>query len=313
MTLTPDPTDAERTERLLRHLREILTRPWVIMEVGGGHAHFRGGLARVLPKEIELLHGLGCPLCVTPLEALERARAIALLPDVIATCCADLLRALSAHGGSRRWGPADVRVVDSPLDAVEIARTNPGRRVVFLGIGLEASAPADALALVHARRLGLGNFSMLVSHALVPPSIAALLQTPGNRVQAFLGAGSACAVTGTRQLGSIARRFGTPVVLTGPEPVDLLEGVVRAVRQLEAGRAAVESHYGRPVTPDGDPVVKRLLSEVFVTADRTWRGVGTLPGSAWRIAPAWRDLDAEQVFPVEPPAPSDLPHAREAA
>jgi hydrogenase expression/formation protein HypD len=288
---------------LLREIRRVAQSPWVIMEVCGGQTHsiVRYGIDRMLPPEVELVHGPGCPVCVTALETIDRAHAIAAHPDVIFTSFGDMLRVPGSRGDllSLRGRGADVRVVYSPLDAVGIARQNPGKRVVFLGIGFETTAPANAMALIQARRMGVGNFSMLVSHVLVPPSIAAILQTRGNRVQAFLGPGHVCAVVGYREYEALAARYGVPIVITGFEPVDLLEGILMAVRQLEAGAAVVENQYARTVARDGNPIAKDVIAEVFQVTDRKWRGIGTIPKSGYKIRYEYRDHDADRLFAVE--------------
>jgi len=295
--------DPQVAAGLLREIRRVTTRPHVIMEVCGGQTHsiVRYGVDRLLPPEIELVHGPGCPVCVTALETIDRAHAIAARPGIIFTSFGDMLRVPGSRGdllGLRGRG-ADVRVVYSPLDAVELARANPGRHVVFLGIGFETTAPANAMALAQARRLGVRNFSMLVSHVLVPPAIAAILQAPGNRVQAFLGPGHVCAVVGYREYEALAARYRVPIVVSGFEPVDLLEGILMAVRQLEAGRAEVENQYGRTVTREGNRVAKNLIAEVFEVTDRKWRGIGAIPKSGYRIAAEYRDHDADRLFAVE--------------
>ena len=295
--------DGEVAAGLLREIRRIVTRPWVVMEVCGGQTHsiVRYGIDRLLPPEVELCHGPGCPVCVTALETIDRAHAIAARPDVIFTSFGDMLRVPGSHGDllSLRGRGADVRVVYSPLDAVAIARQNPGKRVVFLGIGFETTAPANAMALHQARRLGVTNFSMLASHVLVPPAIASILQAADNRVQAFLGPGHVCAVVGYREYESLAAHYRVPIVVTGFEPVDLLEGILMAVRQLEAGRAEVENQYARAVTRDGNRRARDLIGEVFEVVDRKWRGLGSIPKSGYRINHEHRDHDAERVFAVE--------------
>jgi len=295
--------DPEVAAGLLREIRRVVRSPWVIMEVCGGQTHsiVRYGIDRMLPGEIELVHGPGCPVCVTALETIDRAHAIAARPDVIFTSFGDMLRVPGSRGDllSLRGRGADVRVVYSPLDAVGIARQNPDRRVVFMGIGFETTAPANAMALIQARRLGVKNFSMLLSHVLVPPSIAAILQTRGNRVQAFLGPGHVCAVVGYREYEALAARYGVPIVITGFEPVDLLEGVLMAIRQLEAGRAEVENQYARTVARDGNPIAKDAIAEVFEVTDRKWRGIGAIPKSGFKIRWEYRDHDADRLFEVE--------------
>lgn len=303
--------DPGRVARLLERIRDEVTRPWVVMEVCGGqtHAIVRSGIDRMLPSEIELVHGPGCPVCVTSLEMIDRAHAIARLPNVTFASFGDMLRVPGSDGdllGLRARG-ADVRVVYSPLDALRLARETPRRDVVFFGIGFETTAPANAMALKEAKRLGVGNFSMLVSHVLTPPMIAAILQSADNRVQAFLGPGHVCTVMGTRAYDALAARYRTPIVVSGFEPVDLLAGILRAVRQLEAGRAVVENAYERTVPPEGNTAARAALAEVFDVVDRKWRGVGTIPKSGFRIAYAYREHDAEHRFAVSDIATRESP------
>jgi hydrogenase expression/formation protein HypD len=295
--------DPEVAAGLLREIRRVARSPWVIMEVCGGQTHsiVRYGIDRMLPPEVELVHGPGCPVCVTALETIDRAHAIAAHPDVIFTSFGDMLRVPGSRGDllSLRGRGADVRVVYSPLDAVGIARQNPDKRVVFLGIGFETTAPANAMALMQARRMEVRNFSMLVSHVLVPPSIASILQTRGNRVQAFLGPGHVCAVVGYSEYEALAARYGVPIVITGFEPVDLLEGILMAVRQLEAGAAVVENQYTRTVTREGNRIAKDAIAEVFQVTDRKWRGIGAIPKSGYKIRYEYRAHDADKLFAVE--------------
>jgi hydrogenase expression/formation protein HypD len=289
-----------------RKLAEAIAREvkgqWVLMEVCGGQTHsiVRYGVDEMLPPGIELVHGPGCPVCVTPLEMIDRAHAIASRPEVIFCSFGDMLRVPGSQGDllSRKAQGADVRVVYSPLDAVAVAADNPAREVVFFAIGFETTAPANAMAVQIARRRGLRNFSVLVSHVLVPPAITAVLEAPDNRVQAFLGPGHVCAVMGEAEYEPIARRYGVPVVITGFEPLDILGGVLRAVRQLEAGRAEVENHYARAVRSGGNPAARAVVEEVFEVCDRKWRGIGTIPKSGYRLSPAYRDYDAETRFAV---------------
>ena len=295
--------DSARAQKLLAQIHAVTTKPWALMEVCGGQTHsiIRHGIDQLLPKEIELIHGPGCPVCVTPLETVDKALAVAAKPDVIFCSFGDMLRvpgserdlfAVKSEGG-------DVRVVYSPLDAVEIAVANPDKQVVFFGIGFETTAPANAMAVVSAQRRGLSNFSMLVSHVLVPPAIEALLVSPVRLVQAFLLAGHVCSVMGTEAYGPLVERFRVPMVVTGSEPLDVLEGIRRAVTQLERGEAFVENAYARAVTAEGNPVAQAVLSDVFEVTDRTWRGIGMIPASGWRLAPRWRSFDAEYRFDVD--------------
>ncbi len=288
---------------LARRIAETVTRPWVLMEVCGGQTHsiVRYGVDRMLPPSLELVHGPGCPVCVTSLETIDRAHAIASRPGVIFTSFGDMLRVPGSHGdllGLKSRG-ADVRIVYSPLDALRIARENPDREVVFFAVGFETTAPANAMAAFQARRGGVGNFSLLVSHVLVPPAMAALLDAPDNRVQAFLGPGHVCTVMGTAEYEALAERYRVPIVVTGFEPVDLLEGVLMAVRQLEEGQARVENQYVRAVGRDGNPRAREILAEVFEVGDRQWRGVGPIPASGYRLSPAYEAWDAEKKFHVD--------------
>lgn len=295
--------DGGIASRLAQRIAETATRPWVLMEVCGGQTHsiVRYGIDRMIPESVELVHGPGCPVCVTSLEMIDRAHAIAGRPDVIFTSFGDMLRVPGSRGDllALRSRGADVRVVYSPLDAVRIARQNPDKRVVFFGIGFETTAPANAMAVYRAKRDGVTNFSMLVSHVLVPPAIAAILQAPGNRVQAFLGPGHVCAVMGYREYEALSEHYRVPIVITGFEPVDLLEGIQMAVRQLEDGRAEVENQYARAVTREGNRPARDLIFEVFEIGDRKWRGIGTIPKSGYKIRFEYRDHDAGKLFEVE--------------
>jgi hydrogenase expression/formation protein HypD len=292
--------DADTARRLAAEIGRITTRPWAIMEVCGGQTHsiIRHGIDQLLPVEIELIHGPGCPVCVTPLETIDKALALARRPDVTLCSFGDMLRvpgsredlfAVKAAGG-------DVRVVYSPLDAVTLARANPDRQIVFLAIGFETTAPATAMAVKVAAGMGLANFSLLVSHVLVPPAIRAIVRSPGNRVNAFLAAGHVSSVMGTWQYPPLARELGVPIVVTGFEPLDLLEGVRRAVAQLEAGRHELENAYPRVVTAQGNEAAQAVLAEVFTPVDRAWRGIGVIPDSGWRLADAYAAFDAERRF-----------------
>lgn len=301
--------DRSAATSLIRAIRREAKRPWVIMEVCGGQTHslLRYGIDRLLEDAVELVHGPGCPVCVTALETIDKAHAIARRPGVIFTSFGDMLRvpgsecdllALKARG-------ADVRIVYSPMDALEIARNNPDREVVFFGIGFETTAPANAMTLVAAKQRGVSNFSMLVSHVLVPPSISYIAQAADNRVQAFLGPGHVCAITGFRAYHALSRRYRMPIVITGFEPVDLLRGILATVRQLERGEARVENTYERSVSPDGNPAARAVIDEVFETTDRKWRGMGWIPKSGLRIRWEYRDHDAERRFDVGELAPQE--------
>ena len=260
----------------------------------------RYGIDQLLPKQIELVHGPGCPVCVTPLEVIDRALAIAARPDVIFASFGDMLRVpgsttdlfqIKAKGG-------DVRIVYSPLDELQIARDNPGKQVVFFAVGFETTAPANGMAVFQARREGLKNFSILVSHVLVPPAMIALLDDPENRVQGFLAAGHVCAVMGYREYEPLAEKYRVPIVVTGFEPLDIANGILACVRQLEAGRAEVENAYPRAVLREGNVAAQQLIAQLFEVCNRKWRGIGEIPVSGWRLRGDLREFDAEQKFDV---------------
>jgi hydrogenase expression/formation protein HypD len=295
--------DGAAAEKLAAAIARAVTRPWTIMEVCGGQTHtiVKYGIDGILPQGVELVHGPGCPVCVTSLEMIDRAHAIASRREVIFCSFGDMLRVPGSRGdllGLKSQG-SDVRIVYSPLDAVQLAAAHPDRQVVFFAIGFETTAPPNAMAVWQARRRGLSNFSVLVSHVLVPPMITAILQAPGNRVQGFLGPGHVCTVMGCGEYGPIARRYHVPVVITGFEPLDLLEGVLRTVQQLEEGRAEVENAYARAVRPEGNAASKRLIEDVFEVCDRKWRGVGSIPKSGYKLRYEYRMHDAERRFEVD--------------
>ncbi len=294
--------DPELAHRQFAAIAERVTRPWAIMEVCGGQTHsiVRNGIDQLLPDEVELIHGPGCPVCVTPLETIDKALAIAARPEVIFCSFGDMLRVPGSHLDLHqvRSNGGDVRVVYSPLDAIALAEANPDKQVVFFGIGFETTAPANAMTVVQARARGLTNFSLLVSHVLVPPAVAAIASSPTSRVNAFLAAGHVCTVMGTGEYGPLVERFGVPIVVTGFEPLDVLEGIRRAVDQLEDGRAELDNAYPRAVSATGNRAAQAVLADVFEVCDRAWRGIGTIPASGWRLSDAYRDLDAEVRFEV---------------
>lgn len=295
--------DPELARKLLHDIRSTVTRPWAVMEICGGQTHsiIRNGIDQLLPNELELIHGPGCPVCVTPLEMIDRALEIAGKPEVIFCSFGDMLRVPGSEKDLFRVKSegGDVRVVYSPLDALKIARENPKREVVFFAIGFETTAPANAMAVFQAAQQGLPNFSMLVSHVLVPPAIAAIMESPENRVQGFLAAGHVCSVMGYDQYLPLAEKYRVPIVVTGFEPLDLLEGLRKIVRQLEEGRAEVENAYPRAVTPKGNRAALEMLERVFETTDRSWRGIGEIPRSGWKLRPEFADFDASRRFSVD--------------
>jgi hydrogenase expression/formation protein HypD len=290
--------DAARV--LLEQIRQTVTRPWTIMEVCGGqtHAIVRNALDQLLPDAIELVHGPGCPVCVTPLAMIDRALAIAACPGVIMTTFGDMLRVPGSHGNlaTVRGAGNDVRVLYSPLEATTIARQHPDREVVFFGVGFETTAPATALAVWQAERAHLTNFSLLASHVLIPAAMSMLLAGGEHRIDAFLAAGHVCAVSGLEPYFAIAEKHRVPIVVTGFEPGDLLTGILAAVTQLEAGRAEVENCYRRVVRDEGNRRARALVQEVFETTDRSWRGLGPIPKSGLKLRERYRRFDAECKF-----------------
>lgn len=294
--------NSEIAKRMAGEIYRVTTRPWKIMEICGGQTHsiIRNGIDQMLPPGIEMIHGPGCPVCVTPLALIDKALTIAAQPGVIFCSFGDMLRVpgtdadlfqIKGRGG-------DVRVVYSPLDAVELAVKNPDRQVVFFGVGFETTAPANAMSVHLAKRRGLKNFSLLVSHVLVPPAIEAIMSSPENQVQAFLAAGHVCSVMGYWEYPPLADRFQIPIVVTGFEPLDLLDGIRRAVIQLENGQHHVENAYERIVTYAGNLEAQQLLAEVFEVTDRAWRGIGVIPNSGWKLNDKYREFDAEDRFQI---------------
>ncbi len=294
--------DPESAKRLFAEIARITTRQWAIMEVCGGqtHAIIRNGIDQLLPDTIELIHGPGCPVCVTPLGVIDKALEIAGRPDVIFCSFGDMLR---VPGTNRdlfqvRSEGGDVRVVYSPLDAVKLAEENPSKQVVFFAIGFETTAPANAMSVFVARQRDITNYSVLVSHVLVPPAIKAIVESPVSRVNGFLAAGHVCSVMGHWQYGPLVEQYGVPIVVTGFEPLDVLEGIRRVVLQLEAGTAVLENAYPRVVSAEGNLPAQRMIEDVFEVCDRQWRGIGEIPESGWRLSRRYREFDAEYRFDV---------------
>lgn len=294
--------DAEAARAYAREIARVTTRPWTLMEVCGGqtHAIVKFGLDELLPKQVTLIHGPGCPVCVTPVELIDKALDIAARPNVTFCSFGDMLRvpgsstdllSVKARGG-------DVRITYSPLDALKIAEQHPEREVVFFGVGFETTAPATAMAVYQASQRGLKNFSLLVSHVLVPPAIEAVLGAPDCRVQGFLAAGHVCAVMGFEEYIPIAAKHRVPIVVTGFEPLDILQGVLMCLEQLEQGRAEVENQYSRAVRQEGNRPAQQLIKNVFQVVPRKWRGVGEIPASGLGLRPAYAAFDAEHKFGV---------------
>ena len=294
--------DPQLARQLSRQIHKITTKPHVLMEVCGGqtHAIVKFGIDELLPKEIELVHGPGCPVCVTPLEQIDKALALAARNDVIFCSFGDMLRvpgsktdlfSVKAQGG-------DVRVVYSPVDALKVARDNPSKEVVFFAVGFETTAPANAMAVYQAQQQGIRNFSVLLSHVLVPPAIESILSSPSNRIEGFLAAGHVCTVMGYTEYEPIARKYHVPIVVTGFEPLDILQGVYMCVKQLEDGRAEVENQYTRSVRREGNEHAQNIVREIFCVVPRKWRGVGEIPQSGLGMREKYTDFDAERKFKI---------------
>lgn len=295
-----DPVVAKQLVAAIQH---ISTQEWAIMEVCGGQTHsiIQYGIDQLLPDNIRLIHGPGCPVCVTPLEYIDKALAIANVPNIIFCSFGDMLRVPSSHQDllSSKAQGADIRIVYSPLDALKIAQDNPNREVVFFAVGFETTAPTTALAAQQAKQLGLKNFSLLTCHVCVPPVMQALLASETCQVQGFLAAGHVCAIMGYGQYHPIAERYRVPIVVTGFEPVDILQGIYQCVQQLEAGRFEVENAYSRVVREQGNPAAQHAMQQVFITVDRNWRGLGNIPQSGLMLAPEFADWNAELKFNVQ--------------
>jgi len=295
--------DLKLVRKISEELKKLVTRPWVIMEICGGQTHsiLKYNLEEFLPYDISLVHGPGCPVCVTPLELIDKAIIIASKQDVIFTSFGDMLRVpgskndllkVKAEGG-------DVRMVYSPLDSVKLAEQNPDKKVVFFAVGFETTAPVNAMAVREAHRLGLTNFSILSSHVLVPPAIEAILSAEGSLIQGFLAAGHVCTIMGYEQYIPLANKYNVPIVITGFEPVDILQGILATVKQLENGKAEVENQYSRVVTRGGNIPAQKVLDEVFTIIDRKWRGIGIIPQSGFAISSEYENFDAEKIFDLK--------------
>ena len=303
--------DIKVVEKLAKSIRQVITRPWIIMEICGGQTHsiMKYNLEEFLPSEIQLVHGPGCPVCVTPLELIDKAIHLARRNDVILVSFGDMLRVPGSEDDllNIKAGGADVRMVYAPLDALKIAQQNPDKQVVFFAVGFETTAPANGMAVLEAKRRGLKNFSILSSHVLVPPAMEAILSSPQTRIQGFLAAGHVCTVMGYQEYIPIAEKYRVPIVITGFEPVDILKGILHAVRQLEQGTCHVENAYSRVVTREGNKRAQEVLAEVFRTVDRKWRGIGTIPVSGYALQRKYHHFDAEHRFELMETVQSESP------
>jgi hydrogenase expression/formation protein HypD len=294
--------NATSAEKLIKEIHSVVTRTWTIMEICGGQTHtiVKSGIDDLLPSKLTLVHGPGCPVCVTPLELIDKAVAIASRSDIIFTSFGDMLRVPGSEKDllTVKAAGSDVRIVYSPLDALKLAQQNFEKKIVFFAVGFETTAPANAMSVWQAKQLDLKNFSILCSHVLVPPAMEAILSSPVNRVQGFLAAGHVCTVMGYEEYIPLASKYRVPIVITGFEPVDILQGILMTVKQLEEGRAEVENQYTRAVRREGNRSAQELIQKVFETTDRSWRGIGTIPKSGYRLRDEFAAFDAENVFDV---------------
>ncbi len=294
--------DPEIARQYLEEIKKTVTRPWTIMEVCGGQTHslVKNGILNMLPEEINMVHGPGCPVCVTPLNLIDKAVYLAEEKGVILCSFGDMLRVPGSRKSllEAKAGGADVRILYSPLEAVKLAAETPDREVVFFAVGFETTAPANALSVQHARLMGVPNYSILASHVLVPPAIAAVMNDEDSHIQAFLAAGHVCTIMGVDEYYSLVEKYHIPMVVTGFEPVDLLQGILMTVKQLEAGAAKLENQYSRVVRPEGNPGARAVISDVFAISDREWRGIGTIPMSGYSVREKYAAYDADRKFSV---------------
>jgi hydrogenase expression/formation protein HypD len=293
--------DADLVAQYMAEIRQSATRPWTIMEVCGGQTHslVKNGLLQMLPDTVRMVHGPGCPVCVTPMHLIDQAVHLATEKGVILCSYGDMLRVPGAQKSllEAKAEGADVRVLYSPLEAVKLAAAQPDREVVFFAVGFETTAPANALSVLHAQRLGLRNYALLSSHVLVPPAIEAVMNDPDAHIQGFLAAGHVCTIMGVGEYGPLAERYRIPIVVTGFEPVDLAQGILMTLRQLERGEHRLENQYSRVVRPEGNPQARAVIESVFRVGDRTWRGIGTIPQSGYEIRPELAEFDAQVKYP----------------
>ena len=294
--------NAEVANKYLQEIKKTVTRPWKIMEICGGQTHslVKHGILSVLPKKITMIHGPGCPVCVTPLNLIDKAIYLAENKDVILCSFGDMIRVPGSEKSilEAKASGADIRVLYSPLEAVNIAVANPDKQVVFFAVGFETTAPANALSVVHAKKLGLKNYSILASHVLVPPAIDALMSDPESIIDGFLAAGHVCTIMGTEEYYPLSEKYNVPIVVTGFEPVDILQGILMVVQQLEKGEAKVENQYARMVREEGNISAKEVINDVFEVTDRMWRGIDVIPMSGYQVKEKYADFDANKKFDI---------------
>ncbi len=295
--------DPEQVDHYVQELHRTVTKPWTVMEVCGGQTHslVKNGILNLLPDAIRMVHGPGCPVCVTPVHLIDKAVYLAEEKGVMLCSFGDMIRVPGSKKSllEAKASGADVRILYSPLEAVRLARENPDRDVVFFAVGFETTAPANALSVVHAQQLGLKNYSILASHVLVPPAMEAVMNDPDTNIQGFLAAGHVCTIMGISEYAPLVERYKLPIVVTGFEPVDLLHGILMTVRQLERGEYKLENQYTRVVRPEGNPDAQQVINQVFTVVDREWRGIGNIPQSGWEVRPELADFDANRKFSVQ--------------
>lgn len=294
--------DPELVKQYLGEVKRVVTRPWTIMEVCGGQTHslVKNGILNMLPEEITMVHGPGCPVCVTPLNLIDKAIYLAEACGVILCSFGDMLRVPGSEKSllEAKAQGADVRILYSPLEAVKLAKENPEREVVFFAVGFETTAPANALSVLHAHKEGIKNYSILTSHVLVPPAMEAVLNDQNNVIQGFLAAGHVCTIMGIAEYGPLVNRYKVPIVVTGFEPLDLLQGILMVVKQLEKGVYQLENQYSRIVKPEGNTEAIKIIKQVFETSDREWRGIGNIPCSGYELREDYASYDANRKFAV---------------
>ena len=295
--------DPEKVKALLSQIKQTVTQPWTIMEICGGQTHglVKNGILELLPEEISMIHGPGCPVCVTPLHLIDKAVYLARQEKVILCSYGDMLRVPGSEKSllTAKAEGADVRILYSPLEALKIARENPDKEVVFFAVGFETTAPANALSVYQAKLSNINNYSILVSHVLVPPAMEAVLDDPESKIQAFLAAGHVMTIMGFDEYFPIAKKYKIPIVVTGFEPVDLLQGILRVVEQLDQGKHLVENQYGRVARDEGNPEARKIIKEVFEVNNRVWRGIGEIPASGYELNSAYADFDANLKFTTD--------------
>ena len=303
--------DPELAKKYLEEIKKTVTQPWYIMEVCGGQTHslVKNGIIEMLPKTVTMIHGPGCPVCVTPLNIIDKAIHLALEENVILCSFGDMLRVPGSKKNllEAKAEGADIRILYSPLEAVRIAEDNPDKEVVFFAVGFETTAPANALSVIHAHRKELKNYSILTSHVLVPPAIKAVIDDEESKIDGFLAAGHVCTIMGNSEYHPLSKTYEVPIVVTGFEPLDVLQGILMVVRQLEANKAEVENQYARIVKEEGNPEAQKMIHQIFEIKNQIWRGIGETPDSGYQVRPEYGGFDANRKFQIEIPEAPENP------